>query len=254
MIPSPQPAARWLWRRIRGVYCSINLFMLDKLIPSQTLRICFIIAVFATLAIADLIRRGRRATRWREYAFLLFCVIVAMIYGIANDQITSRISWEYFYYGKELGPVLGPQIPPDPTALHWQALRIGIEATWWVGLLTGAVILIANNPSARLPSLSYRRLMARLIPCIATAIVLAALFGAAGHKYWLNWVSSDFSEMADLNLWRPHHFLTAWGIHLGGYLGGAIGAVYAVWSVRRERNFLVRRRTEFSRHAPETKI
>ena len=56
----------------------------------------------------DLVNKGRNATRWREYGFLALCVAVAIVYGIVNDQITSRISWEYFYYGKDLAPILGP--------------------------------------------------------------------------------------------------------------------------------------------------
>ena len=60
-------------------------------------RITFGLLVLAALAILDWYQKGPAATRWREYLFLLLCVAVAMAYGIANDQITSRISWEYFY-------------------------------------------------------------------------------------------------------------------------------------------------------------
>lgn len=113
------------------------------------------VGIFTLLAVADLIQRGRYAKRWREYAFLLLCVAAAMLYGVANDEITSRISWEYFYYGKELAPVIGPDVPPNPAALSWQAARIGAAATWWVGLVIGVAMLMANNPSHRRPQLPY---------------------------------------------------------------------------------------------------
>jgi hypothetical protein len=84
--------------------------MLNWLIHTEAglvFRLVVGIGIFAWLALADLRQNGRHATRWREYAFLLIAVAVAMMYGALNDQITSSISWEYFYYGKELYKTLG---------------------------------------------------------------------------------------------------------------------------------------------------
>jgi len=53
--------------------------------------------IFGILAIADLWRHGRSARRWREYAFLLCAAVAGIVYGAANDLLSSRISWEYFY-------------------------------------------------------------------------------------------------------------------------------------------------------------
>jgi hypothetical protein len=203
------------------------------------IRITVCVAILAALAIMDVVNKGRNATRWREYAFLVLCVAVAMVYGIINDQITCRISWEYFYYGKELATILGPQIPPDPGALSVQAVRIGAAATWWAGLIIGAVMLIANNPSRRGPQLPYARLLARLPIIFAITVVVAATLGVAGYDYLLNWISPDFQNLAETNLWRPHRFMAVYGIHLGGYVGGALAAVYAVSSIHRQRRSAV---------------
>jgi len=197
------------------------------------------ICVLIFLALTDLKKNGRRATRWREYTFLLLCVAVAVLYGIANDQITSRISWEYFYYGKELSPILGPDVPPNPAALHWQAARIVAAATWWTGLIAGVAILFANNPSPRRPQLPYSRLAACLPMIVFITAIFASIFGIAGNHDLLNSISPDFRDMAALNLWHPHHFMTAYGIHLGGYMGGVMATIYGVWSIiseRRRRN------------------
>jgi hypothetical protein len=198
-------------------------------------RFTFGIVVLAALAIVDLRQKGRNATRWREYAFLTLCVAVALVYGILNDQITCRISWEYFYYGKDLSPILGPDTPPDATALQLQALRIGASATWWAGLIIGAAMLIANNPSRRGPQLSYPRLIARLPAILVITALSAIVFGFAGNLYYLNGISPDFQNLAATNLWRPHRFMTVYGIHLGGYVGGALAVIYSVSSILHER-------------------
>lgn len=202
---------------------------------STPLRILAGVGIFTVLAVVDLIQHGRNATRWREYVFLALCVGVAMLYGIANDEVTSRISWEYFYYGKELAPIIGPDTPPNPAALDWQAARIGAAATWWAGLVIGASILMANNASRRLPRLSCTRLVARLSAIIGITVLSASILGLIGNRFLLNWISEDFQELASTNLWHPRHFMTVYGIHLGGYLGGAIATVFAVVSVIRER-------------------
>jgi hypothetical protein len=56
-------------------------------------------AIFAVLALIDLRKNGRSATRWREYSVLLIAVLAALVYGAINDQITVTISPEYFLYG-----------------------------------------------------------------------------------------------------------------------------------------------------------
>jgi hypothetical protein len=196
--------------------------MHDTTLP---IRITAGVAVFLTLAIVDYVRNGKAATRWREYAFLFACTALAMLYGGLNDQVSSRISWEYFYYGKELGPILGPQTPPDAFALSVEAAKVGMAATWSAGLIIGAALLIANNPRPNRPRLSYRGLFF-MIGLVATlAIGLSIVLTLIGYAGGLAWMSSDFQEMQKANLWRPRHFMATYGEHLGGYVGGLLGIV-----------------------------
>ena len=191
--------------------------------------------IFLCLALWDLKKNGRAARRWKEYAFLIVCVVFAMVYGIVNDQVTSAVSWEYFYYGKELEAVLGPTIPPDRAAMQWEAAKIGMMATWSVGLLLGAALLIANNPRPTRPSLAPSRLLSLLPVVLAITIGFGILFGFLGWIGALNWMSPDFVAMWRENMFRPPHFTAAWGAHLGGYIGGLIGGVWAVWRIIRLR-------------------
>lgn len=193
------------------------------------------VAIFAWLAVADLRRNGRNARRWREYLFLVSCVGLALVYGIINDQLTVGISWEYFYYGKGLMSQLGPTLPPEEMALRWEAAKVGMKATWTAGLIIGVVLLFANNPSRQLASLPLGRIY-RLLPLmIVMPALAAAIMGFMGGHGWLLWADSYFAQMIQDDLWRPYRFMTVFGIHLGGYVGGAIAAIVAAVLIRRER-------------------
>jgi membrane associated rhomboid family serine protease len=199
------------------------------------IRITVGVIILGILAILDWKKNGPNATRWREYRFLLITVIVAMVYGVINDQITSRISWEYFYYGKGLAETLPTSPTPHPR-LSWEAAKIGMQATWSAGLLIGVAILIANNPRGGLPQLPQRDLL-KLLPMIfAITIVIATLLGLAGFLGWLTPFSQDFQEMERLNEWRPPRFIAVFGIHLGGYIGGLLGTAIVCWMIFRRRH------------------
>src|SRR3954463_6284583 len=67
--------------------------------------------------------------------FLLYCVAVAVIYGILHDQVTARVCVEYFTIGHP--PVFNTD-SPTLLALGW-----GVIATWWVGVMLGVPLAIA---------------------------------------------------------------------------------------------------------------
>lgn len=198
-------------------------------------RIAFGVVAFAALAAWDIRRRGRDSQRWREYLFLLSAVGAALAYGVVNDQITVTISWEYFFYGKGLHEVLGAESPPKMAALRIESMWVGLKATWTAGLLIGVAVLVANNPRKNIPQLSYRRIYA-LIPLVfAAAACGGAVFGLAG---WFGVFAGSFEEIVGEDLWRPERFMAVWGAHLGGYVGGLVGTVAAVWWILRSRGRL----------------
>lgn len=192
---------------------------------SLALRIAVGLAIFAGLATVDYRRNRERATRWREYAFLAICVAVAIAYGIVNDLVTSRISVEYFLYFKGVAERVAPAVAADPEghrgALDVQAMRIGTLATWSVGLIVGTMILVTNTVG-RAPRLRMRRLLPLLPIVFAAAIAGAVALGLLGWFDRWPWLRENFDPAPEL---RPRHLATVYGIHLGGYAGGAIGAV-----------------------------
>ena len=114
-----------------------------------------------------------------------------------------------------------------------QAARIGAEATWAAGLVVGVAILMANNPG---------HLLRNSLPAPGGAIprhhritaLTAALLGLAGNRY-SSMGPAIFRGLAATNLWRPRHFMTVYGIHLGGYVGASIATVFGVVGIIRER-------------------
>jgi len=113
--------------------------------------------------------------------------------------------------------------------------------------MSSPVWLRVVAPSSRLPStallgngeaeaLSLAKELGILDVLIT--VIFAAILGLAGNRGLLNWMSADFRDMATLNFWRPRRFMTVYGIHLGGYVGGMTGALYGIWSIFSERKRL----------------
>ena len=209
---------QWLWHTDTGLLA----------------RVAVGVAFFLVLAVWELRRRGREAQRWREYLFLAVATLSAMAYGAINDQVTVTISWEYFYFGKELAGQTDYR-QPEESWLRWEAAKIGVKATWTAGLLIGVAVLIANNPRKGTPRLGYRRLYLLIFLVFGIAGAGGLLLGLAGYLGALNGL---FREVAAEELLRPRRFLSVWGAHLGGYIGGTIGTALAIWHVLKTRRKL----------------
>jgi len=162
-----------------------------------------------------------------------------MVYGALNDQITSLISWEYFYYGKELAGELGADIPPERVAMMWAAAKVGMGATWSAGLILGVALLIANNPRKGRARVTYGALVRTLPRVLGIVVVCSIVGGLLGFYGMLTWVSADFGDMVRTNDWRPYRFMATFGVHLGAYFGGLVGIITAVVRVVRLRRRLV---------------
>ena len=218
----PTSFLHWLWTTDAGLL----------------VRIAAGAAIFLTLALLDLRRRGHHATRWREYLFLLAVTALALLYGILNDLLTSSISWEYFYYGKDLAEILGPTTPPDSLPLHLQAALVGLKATWSAGLLLGVVLLLANNPSQRFPQLLYRHLFRTLPLIILVTLLFSALTGLLGYLNMIPFMPANMTDLLQSTAIRPQPFLAVFGIHLGAYLGLVLSTIITLHKIRLTRRRL----------------
>lgn len=135
------------------------------------------------------------------------------------------ISPEYFLYGKELAHKIGDN--PPMLQLRWEAAMIGLKATWTVGLIFGVILLLANNPFGLLPRLRNRQLMMYIPMILLITAICGAAGGFLGYHGFLTRFDSDFQDMVAANFYRPNRFMSAWGVHLGDYIGGILGTIVA---------------------------
>lgn len=158
---------------------------------------------------------------------VLLCIVSAVIYGIAHDQVTARVCVEYFTIGHP--PVLGTG---DPTLL---GLGWGIIATWWAGLLLGVPLAIVARAGSR-PRRSVRSLL-RPIACLMGVMAVCAF--AAGVLGWLLARSGAVVLVGPIAGQVPpdRHvpFIADLWAHSASYLvglGGGIVVMVLVWRSR----------------------
>ncbi len=200
--------------------------MQDAYDASLPYRLVFGLAFFAALSAWELRRRGWSSPRLREYGFLVVATIASVVYATIHDQITSTISPEYFWYAKNLAS--------DPRPFRIAVAVLAVKASYWVGLVIGTAMLVANNPSPRRPQLLYPTMFRLMAWPFALAVVGAILLGVLSVFFD---VGHHANALAIAGSKAANNFLVVWGVHLGSYVGGFGGCIVAVAAI------VVRRRS-----------
>jgi hypothetical protein len=165
--------------------------------------------------------------RAKEYAFLLYAMVVAAAYAVAHDHVTATISPEYFLYGKGLAQ--------DPRPFRWAVTLLALRASLAAGLFGGAALLLANNPrrSGHPPQLTYRTLVTFSLIPPAAAGLLAAVSGVVNASTQMGTTTALALGVVPYRVWR---FVIVWAIHVGSYAGALLGTVAsAILVVARRR-------------------
>ena len=163
----------------------------------------------------------------RSLGIVGMCVVAAVLYGIAHDQITARICVEYFTVGHP--PVFDTA---DPTLL---GLGWGIIATWWVGLLLGAPLAVAARAGSR-PKRSPGSLVrpvTRLLAVMAVGAFLAGITGWLLARAGVVFLTGPVAEILPADRHAP--FLADLWAHSASYLTGLGGGLVTLVSVWRSR-------------------
>jgi hypothetical protein len=144
--------------------------MLQAYESTFSLRLILAGVFFTAMLAVDVARHGRAAPRLGEYGFLLLAMLAAVAYGVGHDHLTATISREYFLFGKGLAD--------DPRPFRWAVTLLACRATYWIGLLAGALLLVANNPSPNRPRVAYAKLLLLSLWPLGLAVGLAFAGGA----------------------------------------------------------------------------
>ena len=146
---------------------------------------------------------------------ILLCIVGACVYGIVHDQITARISVEYFTIGH---PIIVDTTSPTVLGLVW-----GVVATWWMGLILGVPIALVSRVG-RFEKLSARELVKPIGLLLMSMGCVALVSGVVGHVL-------AREGRIELIGWPAIHedrhtaFLTAWWAHSASYYAGVVGGV-----------------------------
>jgi hypothetical protein len=164
----------------------------------------------------------------RALEIVLLCVVAAILYGIAHDQVTARVCLEYF-------TVFHPKVvdSEDPTVL---GLVWGVLATWWVGLALGLLLALAARAGRRPPrsATSLVRPVGRLLLVMAGSALVAGLLGWASIHHDVLMLSGD--RRVRLEPHRYARYFGVWWAHMASYLVGALGGIalcVRTWKSRR---------------------
>jgi hypothetical protein len=156
---------------------------------------------------------------------VLFSVISAIAYGILHDQITARISVEYFTLGH---PFLIDSDSPTLLAFAW-----GTVATWWVGLSLGIPLAFAARIGKR-PRLGWRDLVRPMMVLLGCSALCALLFGITGYVL----ASDGAVELLDhpvVHGEKAVRFLAVNFAHIASYAVGSLGGIVLICYVWRMR-------------------
>lgn len=192
-------------------------------------RLLLFLAFCAAVVLCDLFYYGRRASRYREYGFLLFGGVCGALVGLLNDQITSRISPEYFIEGKGL---------PAGAMFQRDVVLLGLKAGFSAGIVAAAFLLVANSLFSTIPRLPVAALVQHLVRIGLFAIIAACAVGGVAYlppqHISLKLLSGAMEPAA------AHRFVIVWGIHLGIYLGALVGVLSSTVRIFRHRRNLAK--------------
>lgn len=157
---------------------------------------------------------------------ILFAILAAITYGILHDQVTARISVEYFTIGHER--IFNTE---DPTLL---AFGWGVIATWWVGLSLGIPLAIACRFGSK-PKFTWRDIAKPIVIMLAIS-GMAALVAGIGHYYGnLSGPMLVDHRMPGLSM---HRFEAVHRAHITSYECGFLGGLIVIlnaWYRRAKR-------------------
>jgi hypothetical protein len=202
----------------------IKPHLLRVAVPNFTNRVLLLLALMAIVTIVDFKQKGREASKYREYGFILIAGAVGALLGFVNDLITSSISPDYFVFGKGLDSGDG---------LRWRAGIFGAKEGLSAGIIAGAVCLFATAQKTSLSPAQLRSLLARLWMPLAGAVLAGLTLPLAAGAFDPFHLAAKLESFLNGNQIR--RFLRVWWIYTGLYAGLTLGLAAMIARTRRDR-------------------
>ena len=168
-------------------------------------RLLFLTVLLALIAWWDYRRLGPAARRWQEYLFLYSAGAFAALLGALNDVYTVSVSPDYFISGKGLEAGDG---------LILRAMGLGAQAGFVAGVILAACLLMRYR-------YAFWSDLARQVVRITCLAVMTALLCRFVLPMYL--VDTDLLSAVPWTNERKLQFVHVWSIHIGLYVGAALG-------------------------------
>jgi hypothetical protein len=165
---------------------------------------------------------------------------LAVLYGIANDQITVTLSPEYFSVFKraQFGPALDAAgLSQAPTRV--QAVLVGSLATWWFGGFLGIALSVIGVAGRRRP-LPTRDYLRAVVAIMLFTLCLSFFCGMVSFimEPAIKPTVEGWPFLTGIHAVRAAFAVGWW--HNGAYLGGALGTLLAGIWIRKRRGGLAK--------------
>ncbi len=187
-------------------------------------RFTLLLGLMLVVSLVDFYRNGARASKFREYGFIIITGALGGAVGFVNDLITSTISPEYFILGK------GLEDSPD---LWMQAGLFGLRVGLSAGVIGGAICLYASRRKSAHTPLEFSRLFRMLWMPVTGAILCGIALPLGFSKFDPARFSAQLNTLMDAE--RISRFRQVWWTHIGLYAGMVIGLAAMILRAVKER-------------------
>jgi len=190
-------------------------------------RMALLLGMMLIVSLVDLYRKGSQATKFRDYGFIIITGAVGAIVGFTNGLITSAISPEYFILGK------GLEEAPD---LRMQAGLFGLRVGFSAGVIGGAICLYTCRRKSTYPPIECSSLLRMLWIPVTGAILCGIALPLGFSKFDPARLSARLDTLIDAG--KISRFRQVWWIHIGLYVGMAIGLTAMLLRATKQRKNL----------------
>jgi|GEM_PF-2082175 len=155
-------------------------------------------------------------------AICSLALIAAVTCGVINTQIAARICIEYFTIGLPEGFVVGD--------LTWFALKTGVLETWWLGLILGALIMLAARLGGR-PRFKWQFFISPMFALVLLVCIVALGAGIFGYIATRNGAFELYHSVAKhIAPVKRAAFMANQCAQLAAYWAAAISGIFlSIW-------------------------